>query len=152
MKKILSLLIAAVLVLSVFASMTTVFAEDAASKVITVTLNGTPINFADQTPIMRSDRVLVPMRAIFEAMGAEITWEGETQTVWASKDDLVVAVQIDNNVLFKNVGSKPAQIPLDVPAIVENDRTMVPVRAITEAFGAKVDWDDANQTVVIVQN
>ncbi len=111
---------------------------------IKVTLNGKPIEF-DQQPIIENDRTLVPFRKIFEAMEADVSWDDATQTVTAKKGDIVITLQIGNNIMMKN----GQQITLDVPAKLVNDRTLVPVRAIVEGLGAKVDWDGATQTVII---
>ena len=111
---------------------------------VTVTLNGQAISF-DQPPIIVDSRTLVPLRAIFEAMGAEVEWIQASQTVTAAKDDIAISLQIGSNKLYKN----GEVIELDVPAQVVNERTLVPVRAISEAFGAEVDWDNDTRTVII---
>ncbi len=128
---------------------TTSFVADKADALpddgaVKVTLNGKRIEF-DQEPIIENDRTLVPFRKIFEAMEAEVSWDGATQTVTAKKGDIVITLQIGNNIMTKNT----EQIILDVPAKLVNDRTLVPVRAIVEGLGAKVDWDGATQTVII---
>ena len=112
---------------------------------IKVTLNGVEIEF-DQQPIIEENRTLVPMRKIFEAMGATVEWNGESQTVTGTKDYTVVKMQIGNTVMTKN----GQDITLDVPPRILNGRTLVPVRAVAEIFDAAVDWDDENQTVVIM--
>ena len=100
-------------------------------------------------PITEKDRTLVPMRAIFEALGAEVEWENETQTATATKDGITVSVTIDSNRMLKN----GEEIELDVPArLVEDSRTLVPLRAISEAFGCQVEWDEELQRVDIYTN
>jgi hypothetical protein len=111
---------------------------------IRVRLNGNYITF-DQPPIIQDGRTLVPLRAIFEALGAEIDWDSATQTVTATTDDIVVILQIGNNVMTRN----GENIALDVPAQIVNNRTLVPVRAIAESFGADVEWCQESQTVII---
>ena len=111
---------------------------------IMVTLNDSEISF-DQPPIIVDGRTLVSLRAIFEAMGATVDWNQETQTVTSSKDGISISLTIGSNTMYKN-GSP---IELDVPAQVVNDRTLVPVRAIAEAYNAKVDWDNDTRTVII---
>ncbi len=137
MKKILSFC----LILIVIACFSVVvFAEN----IITVNLDGSPINF-DQPPIIQNDRTLVPLRAIFEALGAKVDWDDATQTVTSTKGATTIKITIGDNKLYKN----DSAITLDVPAQIVNDRTLVPVRAISEAFGCKVDWVDETQTVLI---
>ena len=89
------------------------------------------------------------MRAIFEALGAEVEWENETQTATATKDGITVSVTIDSDRMLKN----GEEIELDVPArLVEDSRTLVPLRAISEAFGCQVEWDEELQRVDIYSN
>ena len=124
MKKI----IAFVLTVFMFMGMTC-FAQD-----INVTISGKKLDF-DVQPVMESDRVLVPMRAIFENLGATVSWDNDT----------VIIIQIDNSKAFINTEVKE----LDVPARLISDRTLVPVRFVSEALNCKVDWNQDEQTVVI---
>ena len=112
---------------------------------ITVKVNGADVVF-DQPPIIENDRTLVPMRAIFEALGATVAWEDSTQTASATMEGTTVLIQINNNIMLKN----GAQITLDVPAKELNDRTLVPVRAIANAFGSIVGWNESTQTVTVL--
>lgn len=111
---------------------------------IKVVLNGEQLKF-DRLPITENGRTLVPLRVIFEAMGATVDWDGVTQTVTAVKGNTTVKMQIGNSIMIKN-GEK---IALDVPPKIINGRTLVPVRAVAESFGAKVDWDGETKTVII---
>ncbi len=113
---------------------------------IGVTLNGVPIEF-DQSPITENDRTLVPMRAIFEAMGAKVDWNEEEQTVTATKDNNNISIKIGDNTMTKN-GS---EIALDVSAKVIEGRTLVPVRAVAEAFETTVNWNEAARMVEIIE-
>ena len=113
---------------------------------ITVFCNGSEILF-DQSPVLENDRVLVPMRAIFEALGAEVTWEEATRTAAASLGETQVSVQIDNPVMMKN--GEPVE--LDAPPRLIGERTLVPVRAISEGLGATVDWNEQERRVIISQ-
>ena len=85
------------------------------------------------------------MRAIFEKLGAVVGWDGETRTVTAVKDDLTVSLEIGSFDMY--VGDKVTT--LDVPALIYGDRTLVPLRAISEAFGCTVDWNGDTRTVSI---
>lgn len=113
---------------------------------ITVKIDGVDVVFPDQKPILHNDRTMVPLRAIFEALGADVAWDNDTNTAMAKRGDIYILIQIDNTKLIKNNES----VELDVPAMLVNDRTLVPVRAISEAFGCKVDWVDATLEVLIV--
>lgn len=125
-----------------------VVSEAAASgSVITVRVNGKNIAF-DQPPVIEDGRTLVPLRAIFEALGAEVAWDGATQTVSASKKSINISLQIGSNVMLVNGAEKA----LDVPAKIVGGRTLVPVRAISEAFECAVSWDGKTKTVTINNN
>lgn len=114
------------------------------SSDISVILKGKVISF-DQPPIIIDGRTLVPLRAIFEALGATVDWNGETQTVTSKKGNTTVSLTINDSTMYKNGKS----ITLDVPAQLVNNRTLVPVRAIAEAFDCNVDWNGEIQTVII---
>lgn len=135
MKKILST-IAVVMAVSSFAV--------AAENDISVTVDGNNVVF-DQPPVIDNDRTLVPMRAIFEALGAEVDWDGETRTVTSTKGTITVSLAIDSDKM--KVGER--EVILDVPAKIINDRTMVPVRAVSEAMECKVDWNGEARQVII---
>ncbi len=110
----------------------------------TVYLDGKKIGF-DQTPVIEEGRTLVPLRAIFEAFGAEVGWDGATQTVSATKGSTSVELTINSTVAKKN----GAELTLDVPAKIINGRTMVPVRFISDCFGIGVEWDDTMSRVLL---
>ncbi len=111
---------------------------------INVTVNGEYVTF-DTLPMLDNDRTLVPLRAVFEKMGAKVGWSDDTQTVTAERSGRKISLVIGENIITVN-GEKHE---IDVPAKLVEDRTMVPVRAISEAMGADVEWDEQNQTVVI---
>lgn len=113
----------------------------------TVYLDGKKIGF-DQTPVIEDGRTLVPLRAIFEAFGAEVGWGGATQTVSATKGNTTVELIINNTVAKKN----GEELNLDVPAKIINGRTMVPVRFISDCFGIGVEWDGAMNRVLLSSN
>jgi hypothetical protein len=111
---------------------------------IKVVLNGNLLSF-DVSPRMVNGRTLIPMRAIFEALGATVDWNRDTQTVNAVKDGITVSLQIGSYDLVRNGHN----FTLDVPAQIIDGRTFVPIRAIAEAFGVDVVWDGSTQTVII---
>jgi len=111
---------------------------------ISVYLNGSELYF-DQSPIIENDRTLVPFRAIFEALGAEVSWDETTRTAIGKLNDTTIQLTIGNETSYVN--AQP--IPLDVPPKIMNDRTLVPLRVIAENFGFKVGWDDKEQRVDI---
>lgn len=114
---------------------------------ISVRLNGNKVYF-DRPPVIENDRTLVPLRAIFEALDAEVRWDAETGTVSAFKGEQSVYLTIDD--VHATVNG--AEEVLDVPAKIMNDRTMIPVRFIAQSFGAEVDWNPDTRTVVITNH
>ena len=136
MKKIISIVIC----LAIALSCVTCFANSD----VKVVVNEKEVVF-DQPPVIQDGRTLVPLRAIFEALGAVVGWDGETNSVIASKDDTVIIMQIGHENLYKNNET----IKLDVPPVIINSRTLVPVRAIAESFNLTVGWDDATRTVTV---
>lgn len=139
MKKIISMLLVVVIILPSF-NMIGVFANTP----ITVELDNNLIKF-DVQPVEINGRVLVPVRAIFEALGATVDWNGDKNEVISTKEGITIKLYKDNNTMYKNGKA----ITLDVPAKDINDRILVPVRAISEAFGCKVDWDNDKAQVLI---
>ena len=127
MKKIISLM----LCLMLLCSATSVFAAD-----ISVLVNDSPVAF-DVAPVAENGRTLVPMRAIFEALGATVQWNNQTQTATSVKDATTVQLKLGSESMFVNGTAKK----LDVPAKAVNNRTLVPIRAISEAFGCDVAWN-----------
>ncbi|GEM_PF-1490373 len=111
---------------------------------ISVLIDGTKLSF-DQAPIMENDRVLVPLRAIFEALGCNVHYYDSTETISAQKGDKKISLQVGSNQMLVN----DEVITIDVPAKVLNDRTLVPVRAISEALDCWVGWTDETSTVSI---
>ena len=81
----------------------------------------------------------------YENLGADIAWDDATETVTGTKDDLTVTLKIGDTTAYVN----GREVTLDVPAMLLYDRTMVPIRFVSESLGAKVDWEEASKTVFI---
>ncbi|MFN3653431.1 MAG: stalk domain-containing protein [Armatimonadota bacterium] len=116
-----------------------------AAAQIGVTVNGTPVQFGAVAPARVSGRVLIPLRAVVESLGADVKWEPATRTVRGSKGRLEFTLQIDSR--GATVNGSP--VMLDVPAQLVQGTTMVPLRFVAEALGAEVEWNAAAQQVVI---
>jgi len=187
MKKILSMLLSAIMVLSLLAISTAACSDCEPDDNVRVVLNGVELEF-DVPPTIINGRTMVPMRVIFEALGFEVEWFEwdwdygldsrilaftqrmffilfeeygddfalpEAPIVIASYELYDIIIQIDtpymtvfdwfnpHSDLFENV------IKLDVPPQVVNGRTLVPLRAIAEATGATVEWNEETKIVTI---
>ena len=122
-----------------------------AAPEISVMLNGIKLEF-DVLPQIIDNRTLVPMRTIFEALGCEITWNSEKQSILAVRDDREITMVIGHTEMYlydKLYDGNSRILTLDVPPQIINDRTLVPVRAISEALNCMVEWNSDAQTVVI---
>lgn len=113
---------------------------------ITVFVNGKALD-CDQAPVIENGRTLVPLRAIFESLGATVDWNAATRSVSSTRGETSIELSIGSKTMYKN----GTGIALDVPAQIVGDRTMVPVRAVAEAFGATVVWDSEAREVYITQ-
>ena len=103
------------------------------------------MNETDMPPVILEDRTLVPARAVFETMGAEVAWNAQTKEVYVKKENDVVILKIDDEIGTKN----GIAFIMDVPAKIINDRTVIPVRAVSEALGCEVGWDAKKRIVTI---
>lgn len=103
---------------------------------ITVYVNGVDLYF-DTEPVIINDRVLVPMRKIFETLGCEISWDSETNTVTAVKNDAVIKLSLGEHSASVNGET----VELDSPSVIINNRTLVPIRFIADALDMDVNWD-----------
>jgi S1-C subfamily serine protease len=111
---------------------------------IRVVIDGEPYAF-HPAPIQENGVTLVPMRQLFSALGAQVTWVPSTKTVNAVKGGLNVTLQVGSRQAVVN--GKP--VALDVPARAVNGTTMVPLRLVGDAFGARTTWNAAERTIVI---
>ncbi|MCH5212444.1 MAG: hypothetical protein J1G06_05485, partial [Oscillospiraceae bacterium] len=127
-------------------SVPSVLAEDE----IKLTYNGEIIEI-DTPPVIVDDRTLVPARAVFETIGMEVDWKESDRTVFISNETVSILIAIESDVMLKTtLASGTAEdIILEVPAQIINDRTMIPVRAVSEAMDIIVDWDGETRTVIL---
>lgn len=112
--------------------------------IISVFYNEDKILF-DQLPVIQNGRTLVPVRAIFEKIGADVQWNAEERKVTAVKGNTTVELTIDDVNAKKNGAAQT----LEAPATILNGRTMVPLRFAAEAFGADVAWDPDMRRVTL---
>ena len=99
----------------------------------------------DVPPTIVDGRTLVPMRAIFEALGAEVDWDGETRTATGTLGEHTVSIQVGAKTALDDGQTRT----LDVPAQIIQNCTMVPARFISEALGCTVAWDGTSQTAAV---
>ncbi|CAM3913281.1 NlpC/P60 family protein [Alkalicoccus chagannorensis] len=118
------------------------------SSSVEVYVDGTPLDVDQGAEITENERTLVPMRAIFEELGAEVDWDESASLVKGELGNTTVELTIDEEEAFVSGES----VLLDQPAELMNERTMVPLRFVGESLGADVDWDDQENAVIIETN
>ncbi|HSL93965.1 MAG TPA: copper amine oxidase N-terminal domain-containing protein, partial [Bacillota bacterium] len=111
-----------------------------------VELNGVEVSFPDQQPMIIAGRTLVPVRFVSEALGAAVIWYEQTSSVTVELADKVIVLSLGSRMVSVN----NAHLLLDVPAQAVGGRTMVPLRFVSEMLGARVQWDESRNTVVIL--
>ena len=105
---------------------------------------------SDVAPYIYKDRTMVPLRVISENLGKKVLWDSANRSVQISDDyGSVLYLTIDKKEINDFAGGNSNTIKLDVAPSIKDDRTFVPLRAIAEAFGEKVDWDKDKRLVII---
>ncbi len=136
MRKIVCLLLVLLLTLSVFGTAL-------AANEITITIDGKPVEFSDEYGypyIDENNRTQVPVRIVMEQYGCKVEWNGAERTAVISKDGTTVLVPIGE----KHIVVNGKTVEIDTAAVIKGDRTYLPIRAVLEAFGAIVDWNDGD--------
>jgi Copper amine oxidase N-terminal domain len=142
-----NVLIGAVLVVALSAGFASVAPAQQSAPYVKVFVDNNPVYF-DQPPVIVDGRVLVPLRGVFERLGATVQWDPASQTVLAQSGATSVSLHIGSAQAFVN--GQPQY--LDVPPMLVGARTMVPLRFVSQALGAGVTWDTATSTVLITSS
>ncbi|MCH5185325.1 MAG: hypothetical protein J1F64_04280 [Oscillospiraceae bacterium] len=155
-RKMLSLFTALVMLVSAVGF--TAFADND-DNAPTVVVDGHEVVFADQKPVIleAEGRTLVPARGVFECMGARVDWDGEKRLVTINSENNItrILITIDDPTMVvytftSLLSADKNEIALDAAPRIMNDRTMIPLRAISEALKAQVDWDESTRTITIM--
>lgn len=141
MKKNISLAISTIIMILAISS---IFCVSAENKEIKVYLEGSKISF-DVQPQIINERTMVPIRAIFEAMGATVEWDEATKTAISTKDNTTVKMTLNSTTEYINNKA----FEMDVTPVIIDGRTLAPARYVAEAFGYYVNWDSITQSVLI---
>lgn len=122
----------------------------AAEPAITVQLDGQELTFTDAAPQVKEQRTFLPFRAVFEAMGAQVSNEGSVIT--ATRNGRTLTMTLNETAATVTEGDKTTPITMDVAPYVDSAtwRTYVPVRFAAQAFGCAVGWDQTKSTAIIV--
>ncbi len=120
-------------------------ASAAGAQDIRATVNGDFVNFPDIQPIMIQNRVMVPVRGVFEHMNSNVEWDASSRTVVAQRGTDTIRLPV--NSYYATVNGR--QVTLDSPATIVRGRTVVPLRFLSESLGSTVDWIASTRTVEI---
>mgnify|MGYP000968172792 FL=1 len=112
---------------------------------IKVLVGGNPVAFDSAPYIDENDRLMVPLRAIVEALGAKVAWNPDTKSITILKQETTLFFKIDQPSVVVNGQTKR----MDTSPVIRNNRTMVPVRYVGEYLGAEVHWDPDAKSVTI---
>ena len=104
---------------------------------------------SDQPPIIKSSRTFVPVRVIAENLGAKVEYHGEDLTVTIEKDHTSILLAIGDDTAWYSDEVKAGPVPIDAPAFIKNNRTYIPLRAVSELFDMDVKWNAKKRAVYI---
>ena len=144
-KFVLSLILCAAMLLS-----NAVFAQNDG---ITVKLNGTDLKTPAAAQVVNG-RTMLPMRAVFEALGANVTWAGADEIIFATKGNLFITLKIGDfqMVVQRTESEESTVIKLDAAPYIYGGYTFVPVRAVAESLNSDVYWIETTKTVMITNS
>lgn len=120
------------------------FSQKAGQRPITVYVDGVELYFSTE-PLIKNQRTMVPMRKIFETLGAEVKWENETKTVLATTEGWKLRVTVGSTKAYVN----GVPVEMDAAPFIQDGTTMVPLRFVSENLEAQVTWDNAARRVVV---
>lgn len=115
---------------------------------VKIEIDGTRLE-TDQPAVIVNDRTMIPVRAVAEAIGVDVEWNTETKTASFGKGEVKAYVTIGSDIVNVDVLGVSTEVEIDSPAVIISERTMVPLRVVSEVFGNKVEWDAETRTVII---
>lgn len=150
MKILRNLLMAACVICMLSGGLSAYAEENIYENKVTVIMDGEEVD-SDVPAMIIDDRTMLPFRAILEKFGADVDWNAEYEIITAIKAETILMMRIDKPIMVKTnlVDGVTEQIELDVVPQIVDDRSLVPVRAVSEALDAQVDWDAETRTVTI---
>lgn len=122
--------------------------EEAPFNCYDVEIDGKIIEL-NQYPVNKNNRILMPVRSIFEELGYSIQWDQETKTVHASKGNDSIIIQIGNKTIIYTVDGVSGEYICDIAPQIIGNRTLVPLRGVAESAGCIVDWIEETSTARI---
>ena len=117
---------------------------------ISVQLDGQTLTFSDAAPEARDGRTFLPVRAVFEAMGAQVSYDAASGAVTAVRDGTTVTMTLGSTEASVTMDGITTPVVMDVAPYAHGNRTYVPVRFAAQAFGCIVGWDADDRTVILI--
>lgn len=155
MKKFLSAIIAAAMTISCITAQAAGRTEEIFNSInddsqIHILYNDTVVKYDDVKPVNTDGRVMIPFRAALENMGAAVDYNDENRLVTAKKGDTEIKFTLMDDIIYINKNGEQSTITMDTPMIIVSDRTLVPIRFMSNALGMQVGWDGDTETVIIL--
>lgn len=141
------LLIASILMSSSFSTYQTVLAA-VKSTPVKLIVNGEELNDLPMSPVILDNYTFVPAREVFEKTGALVSWNQASKEIQVDYDKQNLKIQVDNDTALVN----GQEVRMAVPPKIISNKTMIPLRFVSESFGFNVDWDSATNTAAISSN
>ena len=117
---------------------------------IHILYNDRIVQYEDVKPVNTEGRVMIPFRAALENMGATVNYDNSNRLVTASKGDIDISFTLMDDTIYIDKNGAKSTIKMDVPMIIVDDRTLVPIRFMSNAFDMQVGWDGNTETVIIM--
>lgn len=117
---------------------------------INILYNDSVIQYQDVKPVNTDGRVMIPFRVVLESMGATVEYDDSQRLVTAKKDDIEIKFTLMDDTIYVNKNGEESTVKMDTPMIIVEDRTLVPIRFMSEALGMQVGWDGDTETVLVM--
>ena len=155
MKKIIAAAVAASMVVPCFSVSAAERVKEVSSvygdkSEIHMVYNDKVVKYDDVKPVNTDGRVMIPFRAALENMGASVDYDDSIRLVTAKKGDTTIKFTLMDDTIYVDDNGSESTVKMDTPMIIVDDRTLVPIRFMSNAFGMQVGWDGNTETVVIL--
>lgn len=117
---------------------------------IHIVYNDKIVKYDDVKPVNTDGRVMIPFRAALENMGASVEYDDANRLVTAKKGDTTIKFTLMDGTIYVDNNGSESIVMMDTPMIIVDDRTLVPIRFMSKAFGMQIGWDGDTETVVIL--
>lgn len=156
MKKITAFLVSLVMLVTTFSvgaadvSRTSELSDVLYGDTVNIVYNGRLMEQGDVEPQNVDGRVMIPFRTVLENLGATVEYSESDRKVTAAKGDTKINFTLMDDTIYIDSNGEKSEITMDVPMMVKNDRTLVPIRFMSSALGMEVGWDSEANAVVII--